>query len=283
MSDVEETAYAKVTWRLIPFLFLCYILAFVDRVNVSFAKLQMQHDLGMSDTVFGIGMGIFFIGYFLRGAKQPGAQEIRRAWIARRDKLGAISAATMCVTGELGFYTMRFVLGLAEAGFFPGIVYYLTIWYPSRLRATRTAWFVSAVALAGVIGNPVSGIIMDRLSGALGLAGWQWIYLLEGLPSVAVGVWVIFYLDSGIQEAAWLTREEKAVLAGAIESEENTKSGRRLNDAFKAGPSALPDHFTLVRSTASPSGCPPCRGDGVTGYRDGANHRDPIPFAPSAC
>ena len=132
-------------------------------------------------------------------------------WIARiMITWGIISAAMMFVTGELSFYAMRFVLGVAEAGFFPGVIYYLTLWYPSQLRSTRTAWFVSAIALAGVIGNPVSGIDHGLLLRRLGLAGWQWLFLFEGIPSVVVGVWVIFYLDSGIQEAKWLTAGEKA-------------------------------------------------------------------------
>jgi MFS family permease len=274
-AALAERAYAKVDRRIVPFLFLCYILAYLDRVNVSFAKLQMSRDLGLSDAAFATGAGIFFIGYFFfevpsnLALKKFGA----RLWIARiMISWGAISAATMFVTGEPGFYAMRFALGLAEAGFFPGIIYYLTIWYPSQQRATRTAWFVSAVALAGVIGNPVSGIIMDQLSGALGLAGWQWLYLLEGLPSVAVGVCVIFYLDSSIQEASWLTQEEKAVLTGAIEREEKTKLEHRLIDAFKSWSVYLLSliYFTLVIALYGITFWLPTivAASGVTGYRD---------------
>ena len=189
-TALEDRAYAKVDRRIVPFLFLCYILAYLDRVNVGFAKLQMSKDLGLSDAAFATGAGIFFIGYFFFevpsnvALKKFGA----RLWIARiMISWGVISAAIMFVTGEWSFHAMRFVLGLAEAGFFPGMIYYLTIWYPSRQRSTRTAWFVSAVALAGVIGNPVSGMIMDRFSGSLGLAGWQWLYLMEGIPSGARG------------------------------------------------------------------------------------------------
>jgi MFS family permease len=143
---------------------------------------------------------------------------------------------------------MRFVLGLAEAGFFPGIIYYLTLWYPSRLRATRMAWFTSAVALSGVIGYPVSGLVMEELSNCLGLAGWQWLFLLEGIPPVLAGIAAIFYLDSGIEEARWLTAEEKALLARAVESEEKTKHEHRLIDAFKNGKVYLLSaiYFTLV-------------------------------------
>jgi MFS family permease len=236
ISTLEERGYAKVDRRIVPFLFLCYILAYLDRVNVGFAKLQMSKDLALSDSAFAAGAGIFFIGYFLFEVpsnvllKRFGA----RIWIARiMITWGVISSAMMFVTDEASFYAMRFALGLAEAGFFPGVIYYLTLWYPSGRRSTRTAWFVAAVALAGVIGNPISGVILDRFSGALGLAGWQWLFLLEGIPSVAVGVWVIYYLDSAIGEAKWLSEEEKAVLIEAIENEEKTKSEHRLIDAFK--------------------------------------------------
>jgi len=236
-TALEDQAYSKVDRRVIPFLFLCYILAYLDRINVGFAKLQMSKDLAMSDAAFATGAGIFFIGYFFFEVpsnvllKRIGA----RIWIARiMITWGIISSAMMFVTGELSFYAMRFALGLAEAGFFPGIIYYLTLWYPSGRRSTRTAWFVAAIALAGVIGNPISGIIMDQFSGAFGLAGWQWLFLLEGIPSVAVGIWVIYYLDSTIGEASWLSEEEKALLIKAIEDEERTKSEHRLIDAFKS-------------------------------------------------
>jgi MFS family permease len=236
-TSLEERAYAKVDRRIVPFLFLCYILAYLDRVNVGFAKLQMSQDLALSEAAFATGAGIFFIGYFF--FEVPSNVLLRRfgarIWIARiMITWGVISSAMMFVTGELSFYAMRFVLGLAEAGFFPGVIYYLTLWYPSGRRSTRTAWFVAAIAFAGVIGNPVSGVIMDQFSGAFGLAGWQWLFLLEGIPSVIVGVWVIYYLDSAIEEAKWLSKDEKAVLIEAIESEEKTKREHRLVDAFKS-------------------------------------------------
>jgi len=234
----EARIYAKVDWRLIPFLFLCYILAYLDRVNLGFAKLQMTKDLALSDAAFATGAGIFFIGYFFFevpsnvALKKFGA----RRWIARiMISWGIISAAMMFIRGELAFYGMRFLLGIAEAGFFPGIIFYLTLWYPSRLRSTRTALFVAAIAVSGVIGNPVSGAIMDAFSGKAGLAGWQWLFLLEGIPSILVGVWVFFFLDSSIQEARWLTAEEKEVLAGNIEAEDRHKREVKIGDAFRSG------------------------------------------------
>jgi MFS family permease len=234
----ETKTYHKADVRLLPFLFLCYILAYLDRVNVGFAKLQMLKDLSMSDAAFATGAGIFFIGYFFFEVpsnvllKKFGA----RMWIARiMISWGVISACMIFVRGEWSFYAMRFLLGLAEAGFFPGVIFYLTLWYPSRLRSTRTAWFVAAIAVSGVIGNPVSGWIMDKLSGVMNLAGWQWLFISEGIPSFLVGFWVIFYLDSSIEEAKWLTREEKALLASNLAAEDQHKTEHKLIDAFTSG------------------------------------------------
>jgi MFS family permease len=234
----EAATYRKVDFRIIPFLFLCYILAYLDRVNVGFAKLQMAKDLSLSDAAYAAGAGIFFIGYFFFevpsniALKKFGA----RIWVARiMVTWGIVSAAMMFVTGETMFYVMRFILGLAEAGFFPGIIFYLTLWYPSQKRSSRTALFIAAIPLAGVIGNPVSGVTMDLLSGAWGLAGWQWLFLVEGIPSVIVGFWVLRYLDSSILDAKWLSAEQKDLLAGKLSAEETKKSESKLGDAFKSG------------------------------------------------
>jgi D-galactonate transporter len=236
-ETVEAKTYAKVDWHLIPFLFLCYILAYLDRVNVGFAKLQMLKDLSMSDAAFALGAGIFFIGYFFFEVpsnvllKKYGA----RAWIARiMVSWGIISGLTLFVKSANLFYVMRFLLGIAEAGFFPGIIFYLTLWYPSKLRSSRTAMFVAAIAVAGVVGNPISGLIMDALSGKAGLAGWQWLFLIEGIPSILVGIWVFFYLDSSISEAKWLTAEQKALLSTNIDAEDTHKTEVKVGDAFKS-------------------------------------------------
>jgi MFS family permease len=237
-DSLEARAYRKVDVRIVPFLFLCYILAYLDRVNLGFAKLQMMKDLAMSDAVFAGGAGIFFIGYFFFEVpsnvllKKFGA----RRWIARiMISWGVISACMIFVRSERSFYAVRFLLGLAEAGFFPGVIFYLTLWYPSKLRSTRTAWFVAAIAVSGVVGNPISGWIMDSFSGAMNLAGWQWLFLSEGIPSVLVGFLVIFYLDSGIAEAKWLTPEEKALLEQKLEAEDSHKAEHKLIDAFRSG------------------------------------------------
>jgi MFS family permease len=235
----EAKTYAKVERRLIPFVFLCYVLAYLDRVNISFAKLQMLQDLSLSDAAYGLGAGIFFfIGYFLFEVpsnillKRFGA----RTWIGWiMISWGIVSAGMMFVHQAWSFYLMRFLLGLAEAGFFPGIIFYLTLWYPSRLRSMRTALFVSAIAVSGVLGNPISGLIMHSLSGRMGLAGWQWLFLAEGLPSILVGIVVYRYLDSSIAEAKWLSAEEKRLLTQNIEAEDQHKHEVRLIDAFKNG------------------------------------------------
>ncbi|WP_354686220.1 MFS transporter [Cupriavidus necator] len=218
----EDATYRKVSWRLVPFLLLCYVVAYLDRVNVGFAKLQMLNDLQFSETVYGLGAGIFFIGYFLFEVPsnvilhKVGA----RVWIARiMITWGAISAAMMFVTTPTMFYVLRFLLGIAEAGFFPGIILYLTYWYPANRRGRTTTFFMTAIALSGVIGGPLSGWVMQAFDGHNGWAGWQWMFLLEGLPSILVGLWVLAYLDDRIGHAKWLSAEEKALLERNIANE----------------------------------------------------------------
>ncbi|MBV6303266.1 MFS transporter [Candidimonas humi] len=237
-SSLEQAAYRKVGWRLIPFLLICYIVAYLDRVNVGFAKLQMLNDLKLSDTVYGLGAGIFFFGYFLFEVPsnvilhKVGA----RIWIARiMITWGIISGLTMFVTTPTMFYVMRFLLGVAEAGFFPGIILYLTYWYPSERRGSMTAWFMTAVALSGFIGGPVSGWILEDLSGAHGLAGWQWLFLLEAIPSIVIGIIVLFYLDDRIHNAKWLSAEEKQLLERNIAADTAEKHDLPLRKVFSNG------------------------------------------------
>ena len=226
-DGAEAAVLRKVTWRLLPLLMLCYAVAYLDRVNVGFAKLQMLSDLQFSETVFGLGAGIFFIGYFL--LEVPSNVILHRVgarvWIARiMITWGVISAGCMFISGPLMFYAMRFLLGAAEAGFFPGIILYLTYWYPSHRRARIIAVFMTAIPVSGLIGGPLSGWIMERLSGANGWAGWQWMFLLEAVPAVLMGVVVIACLDRGIRSAAWLSDAEKAVLERAVAQEAEAKT-----------------------------------------------------------
>jgi sugar phosphate permease len=225
-STFEEATYRKVAWRLTPLLMLCYVVAYLDRVNVGFAKLQMTTDLNLSDAVYGFGAGIFFLGYFLFEIPsnvilhKVGA----RVWIARiMVSWGVISMLTMFVTTTTMFYVMRFLLGLAEAGFFPGIILYLTYWYPAHRRGRMTTWFMTAIALSGVIGGPVSGYILTTFNGANGWHGWQWLFLLEGIPSVVVGILVFVMLDDRIARATWLTPQERQLLEGNIATEDASK------------------------------------------------------------
>jgi D-galactonate transporter len=225
-STFEEATYRKVGWRLAPLLMLCYVVAYLDRVNVGFAKLQMTADLNLSDTVYGFGAGIFFVGYFFFEIPsnvilhKVGA----RVWIARiMVSWGVISMLTMFVTTPSWFYVMRFLLGLAEAGFFPGIILYLTYWYPAHRRGRMTTWFMTAIALSGVIGGPVSGYILKNFNGLNGWHGWQWLYLLEGIPSVVVGILVFIVLDDRIAKATWLTPQERELLERNVNAEEATK------------------------------------------------------------
>ena len=226
-STQEAAVYRKVTWRLVPFLFLCYVVAYLDRVNVGFAKLQMLNDLKFSEAAYGLGAGIFFIGYFL--FEVPSNLILHRTgarrWIARiMVTWGFLSASMMFVTSETMFYVLRFFLGAAEAGFFPGIILYLTYWFPPKQRARIVALFMTAIAMSGVIGGPLSGWIMTALAGVNGWAGWQWLFLLEGMPSVLIGIAVLFYLDDSIAKAKWLSPQEKAILQTNIQAEQQSQT-----------------------------------------------------------
>jgi D-galactonate transporter len=235
----EDGVYAKVSWRLVPFLFLCYVVAYLDRVNVGFAKLQMMSDLRLSETVYGLGAGIFFIGYFLFEVPSNVilAKTGARIWIARiMITWGLISGAMMFVNTPTMFYVMRFFLGVAEAGFFPGVILYLTYWFPAARRGRIVALFMSAIALTGVIGGPLSGWIMQSMAGRNGLAGWQWLFLLEGIPSVIVGIWVLFYLDDSVRKAQWLSEDEKRLLERNLAQEDQTKVHLPLAKTLASGP-----------------------------------------------
>ncbi len=226
-QGVLEQAYRKTTLHLIPFIFVCYLFNYLDRVNVGFAKLQMLDALGLSETVYGLGAGIFFIGYVLSGVPSNLALHRigARRWIATLMILwGLLSAALMFVNSATSFYVLRFFTGIAEAGFFPGIVLYFTRWYPSERRGQVMALFMSAIPVSGLIGGPLSGWMLNHFSaGQGGLAGWQWLYLLQGLPTVLLGVGVYFYLCDGITKARWLNEEEKTLMQGALDADEKKR------------------------------------------------------------
>ena len=218
---IGDLAIRRVSRRLIPLLFLLYILNFLDRVNVGFAALEMNRDLGFGPAVYGLGAGIFFLGYCLFEVPsnlvlyRTGA----RIWIARiMVTWGLAASAMMLVRTPESFYTLRFLLGVAEAGFFPGIIFYLTYWFPARERARAYAWFLAAIPVCGVIGGPISGALLG-LDGQLGLQGWQWLFLLEGIPSVLVGIAVLWLLPDRPSDARWLPEAEREWLEQRLAAE----------------------------------------------------------------
>jgi D-galactonate transporter len=224
-----DRAYAKITWRLIPFLATLWVLAWIDRVNIGYAKLQMLDDLGFSEAIYGLGAGIFFLGYFFFevpsnllleriGAKKT-IMRITIGW-------GLVCIAQMFVSSPTQFYFLRFLLGVFEAGFYPGIILYLTYWYPSVRRARAFGLFMSASALAGVIGGPLAGSIMTGLHHVNGWSGWQWLFLLEGIPSVLAGVVTWFYLTDKPQQATWLTADEKRLVQADLERDQGSLGHR---------------------------------------------------------
>ena len=211
----------KVRRRLLPFLFLLYVVCFLDRVNVGFAALQMNQALGLTAAMYGLGAGILFVGYAL--FEVPSniilARVGARRWIARiAITWGLLSAATMFVTGPRSFYLVRFVLGAAEAGFFPGIVYYLGNWFTAEERARAVGWFMTAIPLSAVIGGPLSGALLE-MNGRMGLAGWQWLFLAEGIPSIVLGLIALRVLTDRPEDARWLDDDERAWLARSIRDE----------------------------------------------------------------
>jgi len=222
IDSAEESAIRRVSQRLIPFLFVLYIVAWLDRVNVGFAALQMNDALQFSATAFGFGSGIFFLGYCL--FEVPSNFILHRVgarrWIARiMISWGIVAAAMMFVRTPAQFYVLRFLLGVAEAGFFPGVVYYLSYWFPRERRARAVGAFMMAIPVAGFIGGPVSGALLG-LDGSMGLAGWQWLFLLEGLPAVLLGFCAWNYLPDRPQEARWLRLAEKDALIARLAAEE---------------------------------------------------------------
>jgi ACS family tartrate transporter-like MFS transporter len=238
MNAVEIRTIAKVTKRLVPFLIVCYFIAYLDRVNVGFAALTMNQDLGLSQTAFGFGAGIFFIAYFIFEVPSNLMLERfgARKWIARiMLSWGILSGAMAFIptiaraTGlgnEYSFYLLRVLLGVAEAGFFPGIIFYLTLWFPGVYRARIVGYFMAAIPLSTVIGAPISGVLL-YLHGGLGLAGWQWLFFIEAVPSVILAGVVFFYLTDRPADAHWLAPDERAWLADRLEVEQRQRQALR--------------------------------------------------------
>ncbi|RYB04399.1 MFS transporter [Lichenibacterium ramalinae] len=225
-ASATRTLYSKVMWRIMPLLLACYIGAYLDRVNVGFAKLQMLKDLGLSETVYGLGAGMFFVGYviFEIPSNMLMMRVGPRAWIGRiLITWGIISALTLVTTSANMFYALRFLLGAAEAGFIPAIIYYLMIWFPSSQRGKASALFLAGIPLSGVIGGPLSGWLMSALDGKAGLAGWQWMFLVEGLPAVILGILCFVHLDNSIDAARWLTTAEKDKIRADVVAESRDK------------------------------------------------------------
>lgn len=233
--DHEKKIFAKVAWRLIPFMGLLYFVSFLDRVNVGFAALTMNSAIGLSAEAFGFGAGIFFIGYFLFEVPSNIYLERfgARVWIFRiMLTWGIISCAMALVTGPSSFFSLRFLLGVAEAGFFPGMILYLSYWFPRSVRARFTAQFLVAIPLASILGSPLSGLILG-MDGFGGLAGWQWLFVLEGAPAVLLSFVVLAYLPNGPASAHWLSKDEKQVITDALAREasaDHTSLGRALAD-----------------------------------------------------
>ncbi|MBM4253107.1 MAG: MFS transporter [Deltaproteobacteria bacterium] len=235
MNSDPHPIYRKISWHLLPLLFCCYVIAYIDRVNVGFAKLEMLTDLSMSEAAYGLGAGMFFIGYFL--LEVPSNLILHRVgarlWIGRiMITWGILSGAMAHVTTEYQFYVVRLLLGMAEAGFFPGILLYLGYWYPAGVRTRVTAIFMAAVPVAGMIGGPLSGWIMQFLEGHGGQRGWQWMYWIEAVPAVLLGIYVAARLPDNPRHARWLSHAQRELVATSIATEETTKTHGSFRDAL---------------------------------------------------
>ncbi|HDS1820451.1 TPA: MFS transporter [Pseudomonas putida] len=232
------STHRQVSWRIMPLLLVSYVFAHLDRINIGFAKLQMSNDLQFSDTVYGLGAGLFFVAYAMFGVPANLVLDKLgpRRWIAlMMVTWGLLSSAMLLIDSAHGFYALRFGLGVAEAGFFPGILVYLYRWFPAGRRASVTALFTLAVPMAGVVGGPVSGWILEHMQGTAGLRGWQWMFLIEGLPVVALGLVILARLDDRIEDARWLSDEQKHALRQTLAGEEARKQISSWRGIFTNG------------------------------------------------
>jgi MFS transporter, ACS family, tartrate transporter len=225
MDPLQQKVLKKTAWRLVPLLTLAYVINYLDRTNIGFAALTMNKDLALTATEFGFGAGILFLGYTV--FEIPSNLALyrfgARRWIARiMITWGLISAATAFVTGTNSYYFARFALGVAEAGFFPGVAYYLAAWFPTQYRTRMLAWFLVAIPVSSLIGGPISGLILE-MDGIWGLKGWQWLFIIEGLPAVLLGFVVLGVLADKPETATWLTAEEQAALTGMLAQEQRER------------------------------------------------------------
>lgn len=238
--DIEKRTLRKISWRIVPFIMILYLIAYIDRVNIGFAAITMKEDLGFTASILGFGAGIFFLGYFLFEVPsniilhKVGA----RIWIARvMVTWGIIAGGMAFVESSTSFYVMRFLLGVAEAGFFPGIILYLSYWFPARNRAGVIALFMAAAPIATAIGSPISAALLE-MHGIMGLAGWQWMFLIEAVPAVILGVVVFFYMTDRPEKAAWLKPDEREWLVKTMQAEDANKGGQQ--------------HHSILRGLANP-------------------------------
>ncbi|WP_429818028.1 MFS transporter [Ensifer sp. B1-9] len=234
-NEAEDGLYRKVTWRLLPLLLVCYMVSYLDRINISFAKIAMNEELRFSEAVYGLGAGLFFIGYAL--AEVPSNLMLHRfgarRWLARiLFTWGCISMAMAFVYSETSFYILRILLGVGEAGLFPGVIFFLLTWYPSHRRARITSLLYLAAPLAGVLGAPLSAVIIAGTHGALGISGWQWMFIIEGLPAVLLAFVVMKWLTNSIEDASWLSPSEKKTLRANLDSEDLLKHEMRFTRVF---------------------------------------------------
>ena len=226
-QDAANAVFKRAAWRFIPLLFVSYVVAYLDRVNIGFAKLQMLNDLQFSDAVYGLGAGLFFLGYFL--FEVPSNLLLHklgaRRWIARiMITWGVLSAATAWVDSPTTFYVIRFLLGVAEAGFFPGVILYLTYWFPSHRRGRMTAMFMAGNPVSGIVGAPLSGYIMYAFGGTMGMSGWQWLFILEAIPAVILSIVIYCYLDDRVADVKWLNAEEKNLIRNEIDQDAQVRT-----------------------------------------------------------
>ena len=240
VMDIEKRTLRKITWRIVPFIMILYLIAYIDRVNIGFAAITMKEDLGFTASILGFGAGIFFLGYFLFEVPsniilhKVGA----RIWIARvMVTWGIIAGGMAFVESSTSFYVMRFLLGVAEAGFFPGIILYLSYWFPARNRAGVIALFMAAAPIATAIGSPISAALLE-MHGIMGLAGWQWMFLIEAVPAVILGVVVFFYMTDRPEKATWLKPDEREWLVKTMQAEDANKGGEQ--------------HHSILRGLANP-------------------------------